>query len=35
MIMAPSESDSERKPRSLKEWFGTFFDGLLDRLPVL
>jgi hypothetical protein len=26
---------SERKPRSLKEWLGTFFDGLLDRLPVL
>jgi hypothetical protein len=25
----------EQKPRSLREWFATFFDGLLDRLPML
>jgi hypothetical protein len=35
MTVVPNKSDSERKPRSLREWFATFFDGLLDRLPVL
>lgn len=29
------KQNGERKPRSLKAWFGTFLDGLLDRLPVL
>lgn len=33
--MMANKHISERKPRSLREWFATFFDGLLDRLPVL